>query len=906
MTTTCKFQIKPDFYSSEEDCIKSLKTKIQTNKRYKNFNQTHFTAGDEEQFNDYKLDINGNSTINDNVVNVVKFWKGYENLETVDVLNTFRYMFNKFKKGIFVKIINNELKVFLPFSNANYINEWSDRIDFTNHDLFKFVSSVEGYTFNDKHINNFKNTWYANNCLIRYEYPIHEGDTNVSNIKNMLEELCTNRKLPDIEFFINRRDFPLLTKNYCEPYYDLWDSYNYPLVSHHYNKYVPILSMSKTEHFADILIPTHEDWARIQLNDNKWFCKARVLHNTDMVNWDNKINVAVFRGSSTGSGVTIKTNQRLHIAHLSSNNRIDTNDNLPFLDAGITKWNMRIKKLMGERKLQVINKDKLPFSLVSKLSYGEQSKYKYIIHIDGHTSAFRLSNELKMNSVILIVKSKWKMWYSDLLKPYVHYVPVKDNLSDIYKQIIWCKNNDDKCKKIVENANMFYNTHLSKTGVLDYMETLLHSLKQHTGSYYYNSFSPLSLQIQKENNILQSLTSSFDNTFPNDYNNRSFDNLLKIQKYLNEHSSILLTDSNETIFENSSVKVEKHNIFDYNVITKTAINDKKKQENTHEAFIGLHSINNIIQKIPNFSFVFGYDDNTLITEYINGESLFDYIKSKRFNLNDFIFILLQLCLAIKVAQNECYFVHYDLTSWNIVLQKQKHEIDVEYEIDGYVYSVRTNIVPVIIDYGKSHVIYKNEHYGFVKMYNFSSCQDILTLLLTSLYQILIEQDISKSDFTTVLKVSNFITNTKYRRQRFFNSKDLKSFLRSSKKYSNLLYSNKYELEDLTPMDLFRYITQSQSHNNISIKKTRNNTSSIIKHITPSYDENIFYTFNKLKSFIDTYSKYDINDLDKLSLANLYTLINTTKTLFSLNIKEDNNNRKIYEEIYNYVCKLNKE
>ena len=44
------------------------------------------------------------------------------------VIDTFRYLFNKFKKGIFVKIVDNKLKVFLPFSKYNFHNEWTDRI----------------------------------------------------------------------------------------------------------------------------------------------------------------------------------------------------------------------------------------------------------------------------------------------------------------------------------------------------------------------------------------------------------------------------------------------------------------------------------------------------------------------------------------------------------------------------------------------------------------------------------------------------------------------------------------------------------------------------------------------------------------------------------------------------------
>ena len=148
MTTTSGFQVKPDFYITKELCIELSKKKIQTNPRYKNFNQTHFTAGDEEQFIEYKNEINGteentNEDITDNLfyhLDQFKIWNGYYDLETSSVLNTFRYIFNKFKKGIFVKILNNELKVFLPFSNANFINEWSDNIKLNSFDIFNFVS----------------------------------------------------------------------------------------------------------------------------------------------------------------------------------------------------------------------------------------------------------------------------------------------------------------------------------------------------------------------------------------------------------------------------------------------------------------------------------------------------------------------------------------------------------------------------------------------------------------------------------------------------------------------------------------------------------------------------------------------------------------------------------------------
>lgn len=1040
-TTTSLFQKKSDYYNSKKESIESLKVKFQTNPRYKNFKQTHFTVGDEEQFNEYRYEKNGNNEEDIFMFNNLfchknyNIWEGYHKLETISVINTFRYIFNKFKKGIFIKILNNELKVFLPFSNASFVNEWSHKIKIPSYNIFRYISGIDERNFNEKSVNDFKNTWYANNCLLRYEYPINEGDTNVSNIKNMLEELCKQRNIPDIEFFLNRRDFPILTKNYTEPYYDLWDSMYQPLVSHKYDKYLPILSMSKTDYFADILIPTHEDWARVQCIENKWFSKSYRGCNeecNEKVCWDDKKNIAVFRGSSTGSGITIETNQRLKIAYLSYLKKIDEDDNLPYLDAGITKWNMRLKKISNETELKVLDIKSLPFTLIPFLTYSEQSKYKYIIHIDGHVSAFRLSSELGIiNSVVLLVESKWKLWYSDLLKPYVHYIPIKKDLSDIYKQIKWCKLNDDKCKQISLNANKFYETYLQKNGILDYMQKLIFDIKSQIGTYHYNEISPLSIQSNTEIEIIKKIMSQYPsssslilNSFPT--NNRCYGFLKGIQYIINLFSSLNKLDNilikNDDIFKNSSVEIEKYQINDFNIILKSLINYKKLMENIHETFIGLSCINEIIRKIPNFSYIFGIDNkNRLITEYIHGETLLEYIKSDKFDLNEFFFILSQICLALQVAQDYCCFVHYDLTPWNIIIQKLDTEVDVDYIIDNKIITIKTKIIPIIIDYGKSHVVYDYEHYSFVMMYKFSTCQDIISILLTSIYQILTDKNISKIEFTNLLKLSNFITNTKYRKQPFNNSRDLKSFLRYSKKYSNLLYNNKYELENIKPIDLFKfldnkfkilyktkenydnfymdkcngeqfflytlssnregqldsYIKTIEKYNNFinkekiwkklheinilsnnllkfcSTVEEKEKYSNIIKKINnniiiddnidieeynnkfefSSYNENIYIENKKLLKLLNDTTKYDINkmitycnqvdnNLDillykkyyytkkikinlsssskiKNQIANINTLINTTKKILKFN----NNNREIYEEIYNFLYKV---
>ena len=124
-------------------------------------------------------------------------------------------MFNKLKKGIFIKIKNNKLAVFLPFSKFNFTNEWGNRIravpsgvkpekgrtqELTDIiEFFRHINDLtnkannKNYRFDPNNITAQTSSWYANNCLLRFEHPMNEGDTNVSSMKNMLEELCGNR-----------------------------------------------------------------------------------------------------------------------------------------------------------------------------------------------------------------------------------------------------------------------------------------------------------------------------------------------------------------------------------------------------------------------------------------------------------------------------------------------------------------------------------------------------------------------------------------------------------------------------------------------------------------------------------------------------------------------------------------
>lgn len=823
MTTTSHFQKNPDYYPQ----LCKFSKKNNTNPRYENYCQTHFTAGDEEQFQEYRDFSNGD--ISDVATNNVdeKLWDGYKNLSPVSVNNTFKYIFNKFKKGTFVKIQNNELKVFLPFSKKNFTNEWSSKIkiDPKFGTMEKFLNHINltgntNYKINcNKHID----CWYANNCLVRCEFPINEGDTNVPHMSDMLKTLCATRKVPDIEFFINRRDFPLLKRNLTEPYDHLWDSDNHPLVSHQYTEYSPILSMVTTTEFADIPIPTCDDWARISRQENKFFEKDSKQYPSQdefKLEWKHKKPTAVFRGSSTGAGVTINTNMRLKASSISQNS---DETGIPLLDACITKWQLRPRKIKGIKYLQTIDVPSLGLKLGSFLSPVQQSEYKYILHIDGNVSAYRLSLELGTGCCVLLVDSKYKVWYRDMLIPYTHYIPIDANLTDLCDKIKWCRKNDKECENIAKNARLFFNKYLQKDGILDHFQNTLISLKNHIGVYLYNCITPLHRQIELE---LEEMKTGFypktDKTVKDIHTMpqqgrlysilKGFEWIVNMIKDCSDIKKIAIPE--EVIFNTKTTNVQSYSIADFSFIIKHGITSEKIRQNIHESYIGTKVINNIVKYIPNFAYVFGIENKCdLIMEYIYGQTLDKWILTK-FNMQNYIFILIQVCLALEIAQKQFGFVHYDCTPWNIVIQELDKPISFDYLLSHkHIIRVTTQIVPIFIDYGKSHVIHDNKHYGYTNMYRMSTVQDVISLLLTSIYEITTLNNLNDRDVSDLIKLSNFLSGSQYRTKPFRRSgskglSDVQYFFKKAKKYSELISSNKYDLEKYTPIDLVDYINKN--------------------------------------------------------------------------------------------------
>ena len=288
---------------------------------------------------------------------------------------------------------------------------------------------------------------HANHCLLNFEaFTYYEG-MPYSYILTFIEMLNytinTFGNVPDCDLLINRKDFAYLRKDNKYAYDHLLDE----KIVNPIKKYWPLGVQSKKDINLDITIPSADEWTDLQkMKKIKFF------------DWKDKINKAVFRGSSTGCGSNTKNNPRLKLAEISYNNNI--------IDVAISKLTNRIK--VYNQFIGFIDRYKYKHLIGSKMDAIEQSKYKYIFNIEGNAQAYRYPNEFKKKSLILNVKSDYYMWFEPLLKNNKHMIIINKNYDNLFDTLDYLKKNDDKAKKIASNGYKFSKKYITKDNIATY------------------------------------------------------------------------------------------------------------------------------------------------------------------------------------------------------------------------------------------------------------------------------------------------------------------------------------------------------------------------------------------------------------------------------------------------------
>jgi hypothetical protein len=105
----------------------------------------------------------------------------------------------------------------------------------------------------------------------------------------------------------------------------------------------------------------------------------------------------------------------------------------------------QFKTHMSEKNVQNLN-----------LRY-EQVKYRYIIDIpagidDEEATSPRVKFILHTGRLLFFVERNLYDWISCKMEPFVHYIPVKDDFSDLFEKIEWADTHPEEVDQIIKNA----------------------------------------------------------------------------------------------------------------------------------------------------------------------------------------------------------------------------------------------------------------------------------------------------------------------------------------------------------------------------------------------------------------------------------------------------------------------
>lgn len=90
------------------------------------------------------------------------------------------------------------------------------------------------------------------------------------------------------------------------------------------------------------------------------------------------------------------------------------------------------------------------------------AKYEVLLDIEGIGYSGRLKLLLWSQRPVLVVDRPYQEYFSKLLQPWVHFVPVQRDLTDLLDRVQWCIDNPSHAAAIAARALQFAKQHLTR------------------------------------------------------------------------------------------------------------------------------------------------------------------------------------------------------------------------------------------------------------------------------------------------------------------------------------------------------------------------------------------------------------------------------------------------------------
>lgn len=395
-----------------------------------------------------------------------------------DIPGTVRFLYEYMRAGIVVRIVHGKVVCFCSFYNPHFKNTWPEEFP-RGHERFRTGLP--------------KDKWWANGGILCTEaYPW--GTHFVMQIKDMIAEAAHAFGITDAVFCINKRDFPQYkfnahTDTLVEPYGFLFDRddrdffQDIPIAVEPPRTLLPMLSFygTHTTRFTDLLIPPTEDWEASSkivympgMSNRGGLTLSAVRDLTRVVptlpgDFMSKRDKLFFRGTATGSGTSVITNQRMRAFRLAQ--RLED----PRVDIRCVSLSKRLHKHFSE-SVAVIESAPFPVSQSFYVPMSEQIQNKFLLYLEGHCAACRLGSMLGSGCVVFKADSTCvasELWFTHLLQENVHYVRVRADLADLVEKLNYYIALPSEAERIARNARKFYDTYLARPNLVNYVGCVL-------------------------------------------------------------------------------------------------------------------------------------------------------------------------------------------------------------------------------------------------------------------------------------------------------------------------------------------------------------------------------------------------------------------------------------------------
>lgn len=110
------------------------------------------------------------------------------------------------------------------------------------------------------------------------------------------------------------------------------------------------------------------------------------------------------------------------------------------------------------------------------VSLPDHTKYKYLIDVQGNGYSGRIKMLMFSGRPLFIADRKWIEYWSTDVKPFVHYIPVKEDLSDLIDRLNWAELNPQKCVEIAENAKSYASNNLTREAAIESLKNIIIAL----------------------------------------------------------------------------------------------------------------------------------------------------------------------------------------------------------------------------------------------------------------------------------------------------------------------------------------------------------------------------------------------------------------------------------------------